>query len=406
MQQGDARCHGKSSIGCCSPSCRSWSSSGCCRSSRGRKRSRSRSRRLRRPFPREQLKAAIDKLGNLDYATRTNASRLVRRTPAAQAVPALLQAVAEHGDGYVRYRALVLLTGFNDPRTKDAMRESMASPNDRLRTVAYSFFEHNPDPAMVPALIARAREGTGRVRPSGARPRARGSRRRTLVRSRCSFATWRAARTSSAARSSRRWATTRPSTRSTRSRPSPSSMARCRTIRRLRSDASGTSGRSRRWRVFRGRRPRPRQPAIAAAICLLGVNCDSHEPYLIETLKFGDKNPGFQELLRAAASGPGGVGHQRPSHRRDGAARCRHPLARSDPGAGRSGACRGGAAQHAADAADSRDSAPTAPPRSAWSRKASTCSKKTWTRSGSSPSSAGPTGPPPKGRRRKGSCSR
>ncbi len=100
-----------------------------------------------------QLKAAIDKLGDLDYATRTNASRLVRRTAPAQAVPALMQAVSDHADGYVRYRALVLLTGFNDPRTKDSIREALASPNDRLRTVAYSFFEHNPDPAMLPTLI-------------------------------------------------------------------------------------------------------------------------------------------------------------------------------------------------------------------------------------------------------------
>ena len=69
-------------------------------------------------------------------------------------MPALLQAVAEHADGYVRYRALVLLTGFNDPRTKDAMRESLASPNDRLRAVAYSFFEHNPDRAMMPDVLA------------------------------------------------------------------------------------------------------------------------------------------------------------------------------------------------------------------------------------------------------------
>src|SRR5262249_1176507 len=68
-----------------------------------------------------QLKAAIDKLGDLDYTTRTNAARTVRRTSPSQAVPALLQAVGEHTDGYVRYRALVLLTGFNDPRTKDAM---------------------------------------------------------------------------------------------------------------------------------------------------------------------------------------------------------------------------------------------------------------------------------------------
>src|SRR6266702_4312260 len=104
--------------------------------------------------PAAQLQAAIDKLGDLDYPTRTNAARTVRRTPGAQAVPALLQAVAEHADGYVRYRALVLLTGFNDPRTRDAMREALNSPNDRLRAVAYSFFEHNPDAAMVPELLA------------------------------------------------------------------------------------------------------------------------------------------------------------------------------------------------------------------------------------------------------------
>src|SRR5438034_11666071 len=117
--------------------------------------------------PAAQLQAAIDKLGDLDYATRTSAARMVRRTPGAQAVPALLQAVAEHADGYVRYRALVLLTGFNDPRTKDAMRESLASPNDRLRAVAYSFFEHNPDRALLPqSLTALDKEQGQFVRPS------------------------------------------------------------------------------------------------------------------------------------------------------------------------------------------------------------------------------------------------
>ena len=54
---------------------------------------------------------------------------------------------------YELLRALVLLTGFNDPRTKDAMREALSSPNDRLRTVAYSFFEHNPERAMVSSLL-------------------------------------------------------------------------------------------------------------------------------------------------------------------------------------------------------------------------------------------------------------
>ena len=54
---------------------------------------------------------------------------------------------------------------------------SLASPNDRLRTVAYSFFEHNPEREMVPRLLAVAREGAGRVRPAGAGPGARRTRR-------------------------------------------------------------------------------------------------------------------------------------------------------------------------------------------------------------------------------------
>jgi hypothetical protein len=54
--------------------------------------------------------------------------------------------------------------------------------------------------------------------------------------------------------------------------------------------------------------PRVRQPSIAAGICLLGVNCESHENYLIETLKFSDKNLGFQDLLRGAAAGLAAVG--------------------------------------------------------------------------------------------------
>src|SRR5207248_2050134 len=49
--------------------------------------------------------------------------------------------------------------------------------------------------------------------------------------------------------------------------------------------------------------PRQTQPSIAAAICLLGIDCESHVGYLVEALKFSDKNEGFQELLRGAASG-------------------------------------------------------------------------------------------------------
>jgi len=54
--------------------------------------------------------------------------------------------------------------------------------------------------------------------------------------------------------------------------------------------------------------PRQFQPSIAAAICLLGVNCETHQNYLSETLKFADKHLGFQELLRGAALGLAALG--------------------------------------------------------------------------------------------------
>ena len=54
--------------------------------------------------------------------------------------------------------------------------------------------------------------------------------------------------------------------------------------------------------------PRATQPTVAAAICLLGVNCDSHRNYLSQTLRFADANPGFQELLRGSAGGLGALG--------------------------------------------------------------------------------------------------
>jgi hypothetical protein len=49
--------------------------------------------------------------------------------------------------------------------------------------------------------------------------------------------------------------------------------------------------------------PRETQPAIAAAICLLGVNCDAHLTYLSDTLAFAVTNSGFQGLLRTTVAG-------------------------------------------------------------------------------------------------------
>lgn len=258
--------------------------------------------------PAAQLQAAIDKLGDLDYATRTNASRTVRRTPGAQAVPALLQAVAEHADGYVRYRALVLLTGFNDPRAKDAMRESLASPNDRLRAVAYSFFEHNPDrsmtrdfvaaldkeqaefvrPALVRALAAQAVSADAVVRQALVREVGRGEDffRSAVIEALGDYKAQYAVE---------------------------AIIGVAKVDGPLQDDAAvalGKIGDKRALETLAAMQrsaPKATQPSIASAICLLGVNCDVHENYLIETLKFADKNVGFQDFLRGAAAGLGAL---------------------------------------------------------------------------------------------------
>jgi HEAT repeat protein len=259
-----------------------------------------------------QLTAAIAKLGDLDYATRTTASRTVRRTAAAQAVPALLQAVSEQADGYVRYRALVLLTGFNDPRTKDAMRDSLASPNDRLRTVAYSYFEHNPDRAMLPPFMAALdKEQAEFVRPA-------------LVRAVASVAS--TAQGDDVARA--RQALVREVSRGEDFFRSAviealgdykaqyaleALVAVAKLDGPLQDDAALALGKIGDKRALdtlaaiQRTAPRPAQPSIATAICLLDVNCESHESYLVDTLKFSDKNPGFQELLRGAAAGLGAL---------------------------------------------------------------------------------------------------
>ena len=73
-----------------------------------------------------------------------------------------MEAAAGHADGYVRFRALVLLSGFNDPRARDVMSTSLDDPNDRLRAVAYAYFEHNPEPRHGRAALEGARQGRSR----------------------------------------------------------------------------------------------------------------------------------------------------------------------------------------------------------------------------------------------------
>jgi HEAT repeat protein len=253
-----------------------------------------------------ELRQSIDHLGDLDYKTRMTAARTVRRSPAAQAVPVLLQAVSDHADGYVRFRALILLTGFNDPRTADTMRTAMASPNDRLREVAYGYFELHPDPSLTPRLLAAFEKEQGEfVRPSLLRALAALSKEPKVIEALIRDAT----RGEDYFRSS--------VIEALGDYKITAAVARLAEIAKLdgplQDDAVTALGKigdpSAMLTLAQLQRTAPAeaQPAIAAAICLLGTNCVSHIGYLEKTLRYAADYPGYQELLRGSASGLGAI---------------------------------------------------------------------------------------------------
>src|SRR5688572_14912763 len=99
------------------------------------------------------LQGTISRLSSLDYPSRMNAARALRRLPSAEAVPALTAAVQKHQDEFVRFRAFIVLSSFADRGTGDLVRGLLRDANDRLREVAYKWLEAHPDPAMAPTLL-------------------------------------------------------------------------------------------------------------------------------------------------------------------------------------------------------------------------------------------------------------
>jgi hypothetical protein len=254
------------------------------------------------PITEEQLKSAIDRLGTVDYAIRTTAARAIRRAPAATVVPALIDAASKHTDGYVRFRALVLLSGFNDPRTRDVMLQALAEKNDRLRAVAYGWFEHNIELQLVPRFIdALAREDSEFVRPALTRAlaayasdsRARETIHGLVMKGQDFF---RSAVIEAVGDYKGAYAL-------------PSLIEVAKLEGPLQDDAVLAIGKIGDKKTLdtlaslQRTAPRAVQPSIAAAICLLGINCSSHQGYLEQSLKFSMENDGFRDLLRASTSG-------------------------------------------------------------------------------------------------------
>ena len=248
-----------------------------------------------------EVRAAVDRLGSIDFPVRRDAARTVRRAAPAVAVPALLEAVASHSDWYVRFRALVVLSGFNHPRTGETMLRALGDPNDRLRALAYAWFERHPDPAVLPRLLtALDKEESEFVRPAltralaaqGADPRARDATRALVMKGQDLF---RAVAIEALGEH-----------RGVHALAPIVEVARMEGP--LQDDAVlavGRIGEKKGLAVLADLQrtaPRTLQPSIAAAICLIGSNCPSHARYLTETLAFAIEHPGHQDLLRAAAN--------------------------------------------------------------------------------------------------------
>jgi HEAT repeat protein len=254
------------------------------------------------PVTVSDLQAAIGRLGAFEYADRAKAAQLVRRAPGPMAIPALLQATGEHADGYVRYRALVLLSAYADPRVPDEMERLSADPNDRLRAVAYAYFERHPEPRLAPQLLAAFdKELAEFVRPAltralaalSADAKVRAALVRDVTRGQDFFRS-----TVIEALGDYKAAYATKAITGVALLDGP-----------LQDDAAlalGKIGDKTSLAVLAGLQrtaPREMQPTIAAAICLLRTNCDTHRGYLTRTLSFADKMPGYQELLRGAATG-------------------------------------------------------------------------------------------------------
>jgi HEAT repeat protein len=182
----------------------------------------------------------------------------------------------------------------------------LSSPNDRLREVAYGYFERHPDRALAPRLLeALQKEDGDFVRPSlvralaavGDDPKVREALLVDVTRGVDHFRS-----TVIEALGDFKHAYAVPKLIEVAKLEGP-----------LQDDAVlalGKIGDKQALPVLASLQrsgSRELQPTVAAGICLLGVNCSSHIGYLQKVLGFADDNPGYQDLVRAAAAGLGTI---------------------------------------------------------------------------------------------------
>ncbi len=253
-----------------------------------------------------ELATAIDRLGDFDYDTRTAAARALRRVSPSAVVPVLAAAVASHADGYVRYRALVLLTGFDDGLAHDVAFGLLDDPNDRLRGVAYAYFEHHADAAITPKLLAALKaEASEFVRPA-------------IVRALASLGNEADVRTALIREVDRG----EDFFRSTviEALGDYEAVYALEVLIRvagqdgpLQDDAIvaigkiGTSGALRALGAAQRGASRALRSSIAAASCLLGVDCPAQVGYLKDALRYASGQEAYQGELRSVCAGLGAL---------------------------------------------------------------------------------------------------
>jgi HEAT repeat protein len=246
-----------------------------------------------------EIAAAIAALANFDLAVRTRAARVLRRASPARVMPSLADAGRSHRSSYVRYRALALLAGLDDPASGETMRGLLADPDDRVRIIAAAWFEYRPDRSVLPALVARmADERSEYVRPALTRaiaahlpdPRARQALLPLVERGEDFFRS-----AAIVALGEARASFAVDSIRAVAKFDGP-----------LQEDAILALGRVGEKALLpelaalQRDAPPERRPAIAAAVCMLGLDCEAQYRYLVELLKFstGDRDA---RMLRASA---------------------------------------------------------------------------------------------------------
>lgn len=216
-------------------------------------------------------------------------------------MPLLIDAARKHADGYVRFRALVLLSGFNDPKGAPVFLEALGDENDRLREVAYAWVEDHPQPSLVPRLLqALEREQAEFVRPAlvralaahGSDAKVQAVLKREVMRGVDFF---RSAVIEALGAHKATYALDELTKIAQLEGPLQDDAVR----------AIGQIGDKRGLPTLVAAQRtggRELQPTVAAAICGLGSNCDGHARFIRESLQFAAQNLGYQELARSAAT--------------------------------------------------------------------------------------------------------